>query len=170
MWLNNPVGPHRPAVTGGILLVVLLGFGTPGKAASAGERIFVANCEVCHQADGRGVAGLYPPVAESIGSYVALPQGRAYLVHVVSFGMMGPVSAHGRKYDGFMQSWTRLSDQEIAQVLNYVLTNFNRDLLPKAFAPISGAEAKELRAGHLTFEQVHADREALMKALSSKSK
>ena len=82
---------------------------------------------------------------------------------------MGPISAHGQSYDGFMQPWTRLSDEEIAQVLNYVLTNFNRDLLPKDFAPISGAEAKELRAGHLTFEQVHADRETLMKALSSKS-
>ena len=155
--------------TGVVLLILLLGFGTTLKASAAGERIFAANCAVCHQGDGRGVAGLYPPVAESIGSYVALSQGRAYLVRVVSFGLMGPISAHGQSYDGFMQPWTRLSDEEIAQVLNYVLTNFNRDLLPKDFAPISGAEAKELRAGHLTFEQVHADRETLMKALSSKS-
>jgi hypothetical protein len=53
-----------------------------------------------------------------------------------------------------MQLWTRLSDAEIAEVRNYILTSFVRDLLPRAFAPISGTEAKGLRSGHLSFKQV----------------
>src|SRR5271166_4853433 len=118
-----------------------LAVATPALASSAGQKLFASNCAVCHQVDGRGIAAFYPPLAESIGAYVALPQGRAYLVHVVSFGMMGPVAVHGQSYDGLMQPWPQLSDADLAEVLNYVLASFNGDLLPRGFVPVSAAEA-----------------------------
>ena len=136
-----------------------------GSARADGSTIFVSHCAVCHRPDGYGVAGVYPPLAGSIGSYVRLAQGREYLVHVVSFGMMGPISSRAQTYDGFMQPWTQFSDDEVAQVLNYVLMDFNAKLLPKGFRPLTAGEVKRDRAANLSFFEVHNQRDVLMKAL-----
>ena len=108
---------------------------------------------------------MYPPLADSIGRDVKFPQGRAYLVHVVSFGMTGPISVHGQIYNGLMQSWPALSDDEIAQVLDYALANFSAKLLPKNFSPLTAVEVKKDRARNISVGDVHKERDALMKAL-----
>lgn len=111
---------------------------------------------------------MYPPLADSIGRDVTVPQGRAYLVHVVSFGMTGPISVHGQLYNGLMQSWPALSDDEIAQVLDYILTKFNAKLLPKNFSPLIAAEVKKDRARNISVGDVHKERDSLMKLLDGK--
>ncbi|HLX37775.1 MAG TPA: cytochrome c, partial [Candidatus Binataceae bacterium] len=116
---------------------------TAGVANAGGADIFNTNCAVCHQADAHGILGMYPPLADSIGRYVALPEGRVYLVHVVSFGMAGPISAHGNQYNGLMQSWPQFHDQDVADVLNFVLTRFNAKLLPSGFKPVTSDEVNK---------------------------
>jgi mono/diheme cytochrome c family protein len=148
-------------IVAGLLLLT-----TGGIASAGGSDIFNTNCIVCHQADAKGVVGMYPPLADSIGSYVAVPAGRVYLVHVVSFGMTGPISVHDQTYNGLMQPWPRFTDDEIAQVLNYVLTSFNAKLLPKDFAPLTSDEVARCRASNGVLGSVHKEREALMKILS----
>jgi mono/diheme cytochrome c family protein len=135
------------------------------NAAAADSPVFTARCAVCHQASGTGVAGVYPPLANSVGRYLRVPAGREYLVHVVSFGLMGPIAVHGQTYAGVMQAWTQLSDDDIAQVLNHVLTDFNKDLLPKDFKPLTADEVKRLRATSRSFSDDYSEREALIKAL-----
>ena len=44
-----------------------------------------------------------------------------------------------------MQPWPNLKDEDIAQVLNYVLTTFNAKLLPKDFSPLTSEEVKKYR-------------------------
>ncbi len=148
-----------------LVLLLLAAFASGAHAADAG--IFASHCAVCHGPEGKGVAGAYPPLADSVGNYVRLRQGRQYLVHVVSFGMMGPISVQGRTYSGFMQPWTQFSDDEIAQVLNHVLADFNARLLPADFTPLTAGEVKRFRATKLSFFEVHNERETLMKALSA---
>ncbi len=109
---------------------------------------------------------MYPPLADSIGSYVAIPEGRAYLIRVVSFGMNGPISVHGQTYNGMMQPWQKFKDEEIAEVLNYVLTNFNAKLLPKDFSPLMSGEVKKYRTT-AALGDIRKEREALLKALSA---
>ena len=138
-----------------------------GIANAGGAEIFNAHCAICHQAGATGIPGMYPPLADSIGNYVAVPQGRAYLVHVVSFGLSGPISVHGQTYAGLMQSWPSLSDEEVAAVLNYILTTFNSNLLPKDFAPLTGAEVKRYRADGVSIGALLKQREALMKTLAA---
>src|SRR5438105_15113831 len=94
----------------GILLLLAL---VSSVAYADGAETFSARCAVCHQADGHGVPGVYPPLANSVGDYLRLSQGRAYLVHVVSFGMTGAITSHGQTYSGFMQPWQQLSDREL---------------------------------------------------------
>ncbi len=146
-----------------LMLVVAMG----GIANADGHDIFKSNCAVCHQSSAKGVPGTFPPLADSIGSYVAIPEGRAYLVHVVSFGMTGPISVHGRTYNGVMQPWPNLKNQDLALVLNYVLTTFNAKMLPTDFSPLTSDEVKKYRTTNTALGDVHKEREALMKALAA---
>jgi mono/diheme cytochrome c family protein len=148
-----------------VALMVVLAMG--GIARADGAAIFNSNCVICHQADATGLSGMYPPLADSIGSYVAIPRGRAYLVHVVSFGMTGPIAVHDQIYNGVMYPWPNFTDEDIAQVLNYVLTSFNAKLLPKDFAPLTVEEVKKYRTANTAMGDVHQEREALIKALAA---
>jgi mono/diheme cytochrome c family protein len=136
-------------------------------AHAAGADVFAANCAVCHQSDGQGVQGVYPALAGTVGNYVHSPAGRAYLVQVVSFGMSGAIESRGAEYNGFMQPWPQLSDREIAAVLNYILTKFNAQTLPAGFKPYTAPEVRHLRAASLSFDQVRAERAAMVKPLAA---
>jgi mono/diheme cytochrome c family protein len=137
-----------------------------GTARASGKELFDRHCAVCHQVDGAGVPGAYPPLRDSVGAYVRLPAGREYLVHVVSFGMTGAIPAHGQTYNGLMQPWTQFSDAQISELLNYVLTGFNRKLLPRGFKPFTTTEVGKLRAKPESFDGVREERERLLKALA----
>jgi mono/diheme cytochrome c family protein len=148
-----------------VALALVLAIG--GIAHADGSEIFTSNCVICHQANAKGVPGMYPPLAESIGGYVTIPEGRAYLVHVVSFGLTGAISVHGMTYNGVMQSWAKFKDEDVAQVLNYLLTAFNAKLIPTNFAPLTADEVKKDRITDTALGDVHKEREALMKALAA---
>ena len=150
-----------------LLVALMLLPAMGGIARAGGSDIFNSNCVICHQSNGKGVPGMYPPLADSIGSYVAIAEGRAYLVHVVSFGLSGAISAHGQTYNGVMQSWAKFKDQDVADVLNYVLTTFNAKLLPHNFSPLTADEVKKYRTANTALGDVHKEREALMKALAA---
>jgi mono/diheme cytochrome c family protein len=133
--------------------------------AAPGSQVFASNCIVCHQPDGKGVQGIYPPLAETVGAYVKLKQGRAYLAHVPSFGLTGVVVTNGESIDGNMPPVSQLSDEDIAAVINYVLTTFNKSLLPADFKPLTDDEAHGYRAKEMSESDVHNERAALIEAL-----
>jgi mono/diheme cytochrome c family protein len=142
-------------------LVVILVAAVGGSANASGESVFASHCTVCHQASGKGIPGMYPPLADTIGRYVSRPNGRAYLVHVVNFGLTGPISSHGATFNGLMQPWPQLHDEEMAAVLNYVLTKFNRAVLPADFKPYTAAEVASYRGKPMTLAQIRAERDAI---------
>ena len=144
-------------------LLALLG----GVAHAGGAEVFNAHCTICHQANAEGIPGLYPPLANSIGAYVAVPEGRAYLVHVVSFGLSGPIAVHGQTYVGLMQAWPSLSDDEVAQVLSYILTSFNSKLIPKDFAPLTPQEVAKHRASKVSITDLLKQRAELLKSIGA---
>ncbi len=140
-----------------------------GSAHADGKSLFVTNCAVCHQADGKGVAGVYPPLTGSLGRYVALKEGRAYLIDVVSFGMNGKVDVGGDTIEGDMPPWPQLKDQDVAAVLDYVLAGLNAGALPRGFTPITAAEVKAERSRMLSATQVHDERDLVVKGLHAKT-
>jgi mono/diheme cytochrome c family protein len=153
-----------------LLLAARAAAGAAGGDASAdasapGSKVFRAHCSACHQPGGQGVPGAYPPLKDAVGRYAQVPQGRAYLAHVVIFGMAGTIASAGHTYNGFMQPWPQLTDAQVADVLNYILLDLNAALLPKGFAPFTPDEVHALRAHHQTFDQVRGEREALLATL-----
>jgi mono/diheme cytochrome c family protein len=140
-----------------------------GMARADGHNVFISNCAVCHQPDGKGAPGVYPPLANSVGRYIALKDGRTYLIDVMSFGMGGKIESGGDSFEGDMPPWPQLSDDDVAQVLTYVLTGLNSKLLPADFKPISADEVKAERAKQLNAATVHTERETLVKQVGSKT-
>ncbi len=83
-----------------------------------GKKIFSANCATCHQANGEGVAGQYPPLA---GSEI-VNGGSRRPVMIVLKGLQGPLTVKGQHYgSAVMQPWEKtLNNEKIADVLTYV--------------------------------------------------
>ena len=74
----------------------------------------------CHQTDGKGIAGAFPPLAGS--DYLLGNKERA--VGVVLRGLEGEVIVNGVKYNSVMPAMTQLSDKEIADVVTYALNTW----------------------------------------------
>jgi mono/diheme cytochrome c family protein len=82
-----------------------------------GERVYVANCQNCHTADGSGRA-MYPPV-RGMGAHLGVEGGRAYLTRVTLYGLASGLHAAP------MPPMPNLSDAQVAAVNNYLLTRFD---------------------------------------------
>jgi len=88
---------------------------------ASGASVFSSRCAACHQANGRGVPGVFPPLAGS--EFVNGDSAR--LVRLVLHGLTGPVSVEGATFNGAMPAWKdQLRDAEIAAVLTYVRSSF----------------------------------------------
>ena len=97
--------------------------GAPSEAEeqASGASVFSSRCAACHQANGRGVPGVFPPLAGS--EFVNGDSAR--LVRLVLHGLTGPVSVEGATFNGAMPAWRdQLRDAEIAAVLTYVRSSF----------------------------------------------
>lgn len=82
-------------------------------------------CAACHLENGAGVPGAFPSLNANVTSMAADPEGRAYLVLLVKYGLQGRIETADGTYNGVMtaigNSW---QDDEIAAVLNHTLVSF----------------------------------------------
>jgi mono/diheme cytochrome c family protein len=129
-----------------------------------GRAVFTAQCIACHQPDGKGVPGQFPPLAGNSDIFLA----RDFPARVVLFGMAGKVTVKGQTIDGAMPPLGDvLKDEEIAAVVNYVRGAFgNAALAPKGaktMAPLDAATVAALRKVK-DADQVYAYRNKLQAA------
>ena len=113
---------------------------TQGTAQNGdGARVYATVCAACHQAQGQGLAGVFPPLAGS--EWVTGSAER--LVKVVLHGLTGPVQVAGEEYSGMMPPWGSLSDAEVAAVSTYVRNTWGNQ------APaVSAQEVARIRAAN----------------------
>ena len=86
----------------------------------AGAALFTGTCSVCHQANGEGLVGVFPPLTKS--DY--LTQDRAKAIAVVINGLSGPVKVNGKDYNSVMPPMSQLNDDAIANILTYVTNSW----------------------------------------------
>lgn len=116
-----------------------------------GEAVY-ANCTSCHQANGAGIPGAFPPLSGGHTAELARVEGgRAYLVNALLYGLQGPLEVEGATYNGVMPAWPQLDDDQIAAVLNYTVTAWdNADALPDGYAPFTAEEVASGRGQGLS--------------------
>ncbi len=119
----------------------------PASAADepSGAGVFAARCAVCHGPEAAGIPGSFPSLHEQVVAFGKTPEGRDYLVMVVTTGLMGDLKVGGVAYRGVMPAQSGLSEAEVAAVLSYLASD--RGKLP-GNAVISGADVMAIRAGH----------------------
>ena len=86
----------------------------------AGKALYNGTCSVCHQANGAGLPGVFPPLAKS--DYLNADQKRA--IEIVIRGMSGKLTVNGKDYNSVMPPMNQLNDDEVANILTYVLNSW----------------------------------------------
>jgi nitrite reductase (NO-forming) len=86
------------------------------EQVKAGEALFAGTCSVCHQPNGQGLEGVFPPLAGS--DLLAKEPHRA--VQIVLNGLSGPVTVNGKTFNSVMPPMSQLNDDELANILTFV--------------------------------------------------
>ncbi|HZR38196.1 MAG TPA: copper-containing nitrite reductase [Nevskia sp.] len=123
-----PVSEARAAAASGTL--------TPEQQIKAGEARFTGTCSVCHQANGRGLPNVFPPLAGS--DFLMADKQRS--IGIVLNGLSGKVSVNGAAFDSVMPPMSQLNDDELANILTYV-----RNTWGNSGEAVSAAEVKAVR-------------------------
>ena len=98
-----------------------------GKGAAAGfdyeasgDAAYTTNCASCHGAAGAGVPETFPPL---VGDAVVTANDPKLQISIVLNGLHGKAIA-GSIYPGVMPSFSRLSDQDIAAIIDHERTSW----------------------------------------------
>ncbi len=89
------------------------------QSIADGKEIYQDFCLQCHLDTGKGVSGVFPPLAQS--DY--LLNDIDLSIKGIKYGMSGPITVNGEQYNGVMQN-QGLDDVEIADVMNYVINSW----------------------------------------------
>lgn len=89
------------------------------ESIKRGNEIYSDFCMSCHLPSGKGIANVFPPLANSD----FLIEKRVASIRSIKFGLNKEITVNGKKYNGFMAT-LGLSDQEIADVMNYITNNW----------------------------------------------
>ena len=89
------------------------------QSIADGKEIDQDFCLQCHLDTGKGVSGVFPPLAQS--DYLLSDLDLS--IKGIKYGMSGPITVNGEEYNGVMQN-QGLDDVEIADVMNYVINSW----------------------------------------------
>jgi mono/diheme cytochrome c family protein len=120
---------------------------TPAAAtAPAGEALYTQRCSSCHQANGEGLAGVYPPLS---GSEYATAANVGVPIRVLIHGIQGPITVKGAQFNSLMPAYGLgivMSDAEVASVLTYVRSSWGNSASAVTAADV--ARVREESKGH----------------------
>lgn len=127
---------HKHVLT--VLSVIVLGVAalafqdnTLPQSMKRGEEVYNTNCVTCHMQKGEGMEGSFPPLAKA--DFLAKDKTGKKSIGVVLNGLDEEITVNGVKYSVPMPGQNYLTDQQIADVLNYVRNNWGNK--SKAITP-----------------------------------
>jgi hypothetical protein len=128
------------------LLVLLAVLCAPAVAGADASIDYALHCRGCHGPTGQGAPGAVPSFQGELAKFLALPGGREYLVRV----------------PGTSQS--ELSDARIAELLNWMVVEFDPEHAACGFTPYTPVEVARLRRPPLV--DVESVRRELVEAMA----
>lgn len=120
--------------------------------AMRGKKVYQETCIACHQANGQGQPGIYPPLAGS--EWVNDPAREGQLIRIVLHGLQGPIIVAGKEYNNVMAPLgDALNDEKIANVLSYVRSEWGNngpEVQPETVAAVRTATASRPKTQYWT--------------------
>lgn len=106
-------------------------------AAAAGQMVYSANCAACHNTNGSGQSGVFPPLAGN-----PMVTGSAdKVIAAVKNGLTGPTTVNGKSYNGAMPAWKdKLSNAQIADVITYIRLSWGNNAGAVTEAQVAGSK------------------------------
>jgi nitrite reductase (NO-forming) / hydroxylamine reductase len=129
------------------LVALLLALGGCDRSAApldaddpaVGRNTYLTHCSACHQREGEGLRGAFPPLA---GADWLAEQPTEAAIAVVLNGISGPLTVNGETYNGMMPPAAHLSDAQIAAILGHVYRSWGND-----GRAVSAEQVAAVRAG-----------------------
>lgn len=115
----------------GLAAMSLLGIALAADPPAA----YGPNCSGCHGAQGQGVPGAFPPLANN-----PRLQDEAYVLKVIKEGLKGPIEVAGQTYNGQMPPMPQVSDADAKAIAAYFKGLAGAAAQPPA-APVASAPA-----------------------------
>ena len=97
-------------------LLAILFYHCDSQPYKQGANLYRMHCESCHMANGEGLRGLIPPLAQS--DFLIKHQDQ--VACVIRYGMEGPVVVNGQTYETIMAGIPSLTDVQINNIINYI--------------------------------------------------
>ncbi len=119
MYIGSRAQPNLAAVTVAAAAATT-GALTADEQVKAGQVLFAGTCSTCHQGNGEGMAGVFPPLAKS--DYLAADPKR--IVGIMLHGLTGAVTVNGKEFNSVMPPMSQLTDDEVANIGTYVLNSW----------------------------------------------
>jgi mono/diheme cytochrome c family protein len=118
--------------------------GTPEPAAAAlpqedmdaGKAVYDHACIACHEADGSGAPRIYPPLPGNANLQAANPASTLRIILDGAQTMTTPRAPNTGSMPGYAK---QLSDQQIADVSNYIRNSWGNAAPPVTAAQVAGA-------------------------------
>jgi len=99
-----------------------------------GYQLYTTNCANCHQADGKGMANLYPPLTGS-----KIIRDKAAMACIIRYGLKDTIMVHGKPFSRPMPANAKLQELEIAEIITYVNMKWGQDSVYTSIATVSKA-------------------------------
>ena len=140
VYLGDRAQPNLAAVTVATQAAAA-GTLTKQEQIKAGQQLFAGTCSVCHQGNGAGLTGVFPPLAKSDFFKGEIQR----TISVVLNGLSGKVTVNGTEYNSVMPPMNQLNDDEVANILTYVLNSWGNN-----GSQVNASDVKKVRATKAT--------------------
>jgi mono/diheme cytochrome c family protein len=151
-YLGTYLGPKPPPAA------------TKQEAVAAADKddglsVFNETCIACHEADGKGKPGKFPPLAANTDLFLS----RDFPAFVVLNGIEGKIKVNAMTFNNVMPPFDFLEDAQIAAVLAYVRSTWGNDTIrPSGMADLGANDVKALRSMEMSSSAVGAMRQSLL--------
>ncbi|PWG60942.1 c-type cytochrome [Spiribacter halobius] len=119
-----------------------------------GANLYANVCASCHQGNGRGVPGAFPPLADSawVTGDPRIP------VAIVHDGLQGPIEVAGERYQGAMPAFGgQLSAAEIAAVVSHVRNAWSNGAAEVSTDVVAGYRERFAERGPWTVDALRTE-------------
>jgi glucose/arabinose dehydrogenase/cytochrome c553 len=127
-------------------LPLLLGLLSPLAAIAAGADLYRIQCSACHGPEGKGIPGVFPPLAGAD----FLRTHREQALRAPMEGLQGPLTVNGETYHGQMPA-VALKDAQMVELFDFIFTAWGNDLAKTTLEEIQTVRA---RCRYPTFEKL----------------